>query len=267
MIIGGIEKLTLIDYPGKLAAIIFTQGCNFRCHFCYNPMLVWPHASHLKYASVPVVATGAEAQDLDHEIKLSDLFSFLKKRQGILEGVVISGGEPTLHPDLPEFIKDIRALGYAVKLDSNGTNPEMLEKVIKEGLVDYIAMDIKSSPEKYEKTVGVAVHHVKSSEAGAAKPQFHGVNIENIKKSIKILKESGLPHEFRTTLVPGLHEAVDVLRMGEMIKGCGKWFLQKFKSDTGLVNKAFEGGLAFTDKEMAEMCELGGRYVDLCDLR
>lgn len=241
MIIGGVEKLTLIDFPGKLAAIIFTQGCNFRCQFCYNPLLVMPIGDvKLKYQK-------------DHsEIPMSDLFGFLEGRKGKLDGVVVTGGEPTLHADLPAFLSRIRALGYAIKLDSNGTNPEMLEKVIAEGLVDYIAMDIKAPLEKYAQVVDCAV------------------NTDNIVKSIAIIKNSGLPYEFRTTLVPGLHTVEDIDGMGELISVGGpaaKYYLQFFKSDTPLVNREMELKDRFTTVEMEEMAEKGKKYAGVCEVR
>ena len=240
MIIGGLEKLTLLDYPDHLAAIIFTQGCNFRCHFCYNPMLVLPQ-------------TGKDVE-IEKEkgfspLSTEDLFLFLRERYGRLEGVVITGGEPTIHPDLPEFIKQIKEIGYLVKLDSNGTNPEMLEGLIKAKLIDYIAMDIKAPLLKYEKTVNVKL------------------DWENIKKSVKIIIESGLPYEFRTTVVPGLLEKEDFEEMGQMIKGAKKWYLQIFKSDTDLVNQAYYQKKAYTRKEMAEFVVIGRKYVELCELR
>lgn len=240
MIIGGLEKLTLLDYPDYLAAIIFTQGCNFRCHFCYNPMLVLPQ-------------TGKDVE-IEKEkgfspLSTEDLFLFLRERYGRLEGVVITGGEPTIHPDLPEFIKQIKEIGYLVKLDSNGTNPEMLDELIKAKLVDYIAMDLKAPLLKYEKTVNVKL------------------DWENIKKSVKIIIESGLPYEFRTTVVPGLLEKNDFEEMGQMIKGAKKWYLQTFKSDTDLVNQEYYQKKAYTKKEMAEFVEIGRKYVDLCELR
>ena len=142
MIIGGLEKLTLLDYPDHLAAIIFTSGCNFRCRYCYNPMLVLPDKK------------GGDKNKKDlNSIGNEDLFLFLKERFGKLEGVVITGGEPTLHHDLPDFIKKIKDLGYLVKLDTNGTNPEMLATLIKNKLVDYISMDIKADFNNYEKIV------------------------------------------------------------------------------------------------------------------
>ncbi|MCX6797857.1 MAG: anaerobic ribonucleoside-triphosphate reductase activating protein [Candidatus Falkowbacteria bacterium] len=231
MIIGGLEKLSLLDYPGHLAAVVFTQGCNFRCHFCYNPQLVLPNKE-----KGPILTE-------------SDLFLFLKNRLGKLEGVVITGGEPTLHPDLPQFIKAIKDLGYLIKLDSNGTNPKMLRALIKAKLIDYIAMDIKAPLDKYSDTVGV------------------GVDCDNIKKSVKIIMTSGLPYEFRTTLVPGLIVPTDLKAMGKLIKGASKWYLQKFKSDTDLVDFNFKAGKSFTSQEMKIMAAVGGQFVDRCELR
>jgi len=241
MIIGGLEKLTLLDYPDHLAAIIFTQGCNFRCHFCYNPMLVLPRR-------------GADTKNTKKEkgfslLSTKDLFLFLKSRIGRLEGVVITGGEPTLHADLPSFIKKIKALGYLVKLDTNGTDSVMLERLIKDKLIDYIAMDLKAPWDKYEATVG------------------QKVSCPNLRKSVKIIMMSGLPYEFRTTVVPGLLEAADIEKMGQAIKGADKWYLQKFKSDTALVDAGFEGGQAYTDQEMKALAAQGGKYVKLCALR
>jgi len=240
MIIGGLEKLTLLDYPDHLAAIIFTQGCNFRCHFCYNPMLVLPH-------------TGKDEKNKKEKgfspLSTEDLFLFLKERFGRLEGVVITGGEPTLHPDLPSFIKKIKDMGYLVKLDTNGTNPEMVTELIKEKLIDYIAMDLKAPLEKYEETVNVKLDY------------------NNIKKSVKIISQSGLPYEFRTTVVPGLLVKEDFQEMGKLIKGTAKWYLQNFKSDTDLVDENYKKQKGYTAKEMAEFAAIGREYVDLCEVR
>lgn len=238
MKIGGLEKLSLLDYPDHLAAIIFTSGCNFRCKYCYNPLLVCPNK---------------EADDENKEglglINDKDLFLFLKERYGRLDGVVVSGGEPTLHQDLPEFIKKIKDIGYDVKLDSNGTNPEMLQHLIDSKLVDYIAMDIKSPLKDYEKVVAVKV------------------NFQKLEESVKIIMNSGIPYEFRSTMVPGLVNTEDVIKMGESIKGASKWYFQKFKSNTPLVDPEFGGKNAFTDKEMKEFVEIGKKYADKCDFR
>lgn len=236
MIIGGFEKLTLIDFPGEIAAIIFTQGCNFRCQFCYNPLLVWPlEDSKLKYRK-------------DHSlIEEGDLFAFLESRKGKLDGVVITGGEPTLHPDLPEFIAKIKKLGYKVKLDTNGTNPEMLLAVLKH--LDYIAMDLKAPYNKYEQVTGTKA------------------NLANIKKSVKIIMESGLPYEFRTTVVPGLIKKDDIREMGEILRGADKWYLQFFKSDIDLVSRELEGKDKLAATEMQELAEMAGQYVKHCEIR
>ncbi|NCN21985.1 anaerobic ribonucleoside-triphosphate reductase activating protein [Candidatus Falkowbacteria bacterium] len=238
MIIGGLEKLTLIDYPNHLAAIIFTFGCNFRCHYCYNPMLVLPQ----------------EGKDVKNKEDLSsiaskDLFLFLQERFGRLEGVVITGGEPTLHSDLPDFIRKIKKIGYLVKLDTNGTNPEMLEKLIKAKLVDYLAMDIKSDADHYENAVSAKV------------------DFKKLEKSAKLIMTSGLPYEFRTTMVPGLVDKEIFLAMGSFIKGAKKWYLQNFKSDTNLVDADFKNQKSFSLKEMKEFVRLGRDFVEFCDDR
>lgn len=240
MIIGGLEKLTLLDYPEHLAAIIFTQGCNFRCHFCYNPMLVLPREG------------GDEKNKKEKgfsQLSLKNLFLFLSERFGRLEGVVITGGEPTLHPDLPSFIKKIKKIGYRVKLDTNGTNPFMLAQLIKNKLIDYIAMDIKAPFSKYQSVVGASV------------------DCNNLQKSVKIIMKSGLPYEFRTTVVPGLLLPDDFAAMGESIKGASKWYLQRFKSDTDLVDANYQTQAAYTVKEMASFAAIGRKYTDLCEVR
>ena len=182
-------------------------------------------------------------------LSVKDLFLFLKERFGRLEGVVITGGEPTLHPDLPSFIKEIKDMGYLVKLDTNGTNPLMLLGLIKEKLIDYIAMDIKAPFLKYETVVGAPV------------------DCNNLKKSVKIIMNSKLPYEFRTTVVPGLLVKKDFISMGQAIKGASKWYLQFFKSDTDLVNTQYQKKEAYSSKEMESFVEIGKKYVDICELR
>ncbi len=240
MIIGGLEKLSLLDYPDHLAAIIFTQGCNFRCHFCYNPMLVLPRK-------------GEDEKNKKEKgfspLSSEDLFLFLRERYGRLDGVVITGGEPTLHLDLPAFIKKIKKIGYDVKLDTNGTNPEMLTELIEKKLIDYIAMDLKAPLDKYAETVGVKT------------------SCNNLKKSVKIILKSGLPHEFRTTVVPGLLEKDDFQKMGALIKGADNWYLQAFKSDTELVNPDYRGHKAFSSRQMKEFAVLGAKVAGKCEIR
>jgi pyruvate formate lyase activating enzyme len=174
MIIAGLQKLTLIDYPGKLGATVFLATCNFRCPWCYSSELVLPE----KIKNQP-------------QLSQKELFSFLKERQGLLEGIVICGGEPTLNKDLPDFIKKIKKLGFLIKLDTNGSNPKMLKNLIADNLIDYTAMDIKLAKEKY--------------------PKVLKANIKNIEKSVEILKKSKIESEFRTTVVPEVHTKEDFL--------------------------------------------------------
>ncbi|HKK53992.1 MAG TPA: anaerobic ribonucleoside-triphosphate reductase activating protein [Patescibacteria group bacterium] len=239
MIIAGLEKLSLIDYPNHLSAIVFTQGCNFRCHYCYNPMLVWPKRTD----------NGKYGQEGSPYISEESLLSFLKERQGKLNGVVITGGEPTLHKDLPSFIEKIRKLGYDIKLDTNGTNPNLLKKLIEDKLLDYIAMDFKAPISSYQEVVNVELDFL------------------NIKKSAKIIRESGLDYEFRTTVVPQLIDKAKIEEMGKLLQGSEKWFLQKFKSETDLINDKYRNLRSYNDKEMDELVKVAKKYVNLVKWR
>ncbi|RLC38462.1 anaerobic ribonucleoside-triphosphate reductase activating protein [Candidatus Falkowbacteria bacterium] len=245
MVIGGLQKFSLLDYPEHLSAIIFTQGCNFRCQYCYNPMLVRP----IKPSKFNHISSKEEKTKGHSLIEENDLFVFLKKRLGKLDAVVITGGEPTLHKDLPIFIKKIKKLGFKVKLDTNGTNPKMIKKLIKEKLLDYIAMDLKADFSKYDLITGVQS------------------NLENIKKSIKIIIESGLDYEFRTTVVPKLVELSDIKAMGKTLSGANKWYLQKFQSDKELVNDRFTGMAGCGAGEMEKMKQEALRHVKFCEIR
>lgn len=236
MVIGGLQKLTLQDYPERVAAIIFTQGCNFRCHFCYNPQLVVPNRDG-------AVLKGHSTLDEN------GLFGWLRSRRGKLEAVVISGGEPTIHPDLPEFIARIKKLGYLIKLDTNGTNPQMLRRLLSARLLDYIAMDLKAPLAKYQSVVGVKLA------------------LNKIKESIKIIIASGIGYEFRTTLLPQLHPRADIVKMGELIKGADKWYLQKFRSNVDLVDNEFKNKSAYPDGEMEKLRQLAAPYVKFCGVR
>ena len=190
MKLGGLQKMTLLDFPGKVACTVFTQGCNFRCPFCHNSSLV----------------LSPELPELSQEA----FFAFLRKRQGLLDGVAITGGEPLLHPDMPELLEKIRALGYAVKLDTNGAFPARLEEILKAGLADYVAMDIKNSREKYERTAGV------------------GGILPAVERSVELLMGGSTPFEFRTTLVDELHEPEDFAAIGRWIAGTERYFIQGF---------------------------------------
>lgn len=197
MVIGGYQKLTLIDYPGRIATTVFTVGCSFRCPFCHNPELVLSHNS----------------QSGTHSKIEKEFFEFLEKRKGKLEGVCITGGEPTIQPDIIDFIKKIKKIGYLVKLDSNGSRPDVLRSIISGKLVDFIAMDIKHSTENYKKTSG-----------GKA-------DIERIKLSVDLIMKSNISYEFRTTVVPGIHKEEDFEEISEWIKGAKSYYLQIYREN------------------------------------
>lgn len=195
MVLGGFQKLTLIDYPGKVATTVFTVGCSFRCPFCHNPELV----------------LSRNLQPVTHNLIEKEFFDFLKKRKGKLEGVCITGGEPTIQPDLVDFIKKIKKLGYLVKLDSNGSRPDVLRQIINSKIIDFIAMDIKDSPKKYKKTSG------------------ERADFERIKISVEMIMNSKIPYEFRTTVVPGIHSEKDFNEIASWIKGAKSYYLQVYQ--------------------------------------
>lgn len=194
MKLGGLQKLTLLDFPGKTACTVFTEGCNFRCPFCHNASLVRGKATLFPE---------------------EEFFKFLKKRQVLLDGVCITGGEPTLYKELPEFVARIKELGYAVKLDTNGSDPALLKELASKGLVDYVAMDIKNSRQKYLSTCGVTKDFMPL-----------------INESVEFLLRDTVDYEFRTTVVSPFHEESDFYDIGEWIKGTKRYFLQSF-SDSG----------------------------------
>lgn len=198
MLISGLQKLTLLDYPGKTAAIIFTYGCNFRCPFCHNALLVTE-----------------KMQDIIPE---EEVLAFLSKRKGLLDAVCITGGEPTLQKNLKEFILKVRSMGYAVKLDTNGTTPVLLDELLSEGLLDYVAMDIKNTPEKYSLTAGA------------------DVDLNNIFKSIELIKSKAPDYEFRTTVTRELHCEADILSAAELAGKESKYYLQRFKDSGCLIS-------------------------------
>lgn len=190
-----------------------------------------------------------EVKENHPRINEDDFFVFLESRRGKLDAVVITGGEPTIHHDLPEFVKKIKDLGFLVKLDTNGTNPESVQRLLDLGLIDYIAMDIKSSPARYGDAVGVEV------------------DLDKIRKSITIIKNSNLPYEFRTTVVPGLVEEDDIALMGEMIQGADKWYLQQFKPDTDLIDSAFKDIQPHSSAVLEKMRVIGSGFVGECGVR
>lgn len=234
MIIGGFQRFSLIDYPNKICAIVFTQGCNFRCPYCHNPELVGTKRS------VPA-AGGLEEQEI---------LSFLDKRKGKLDAVTITGGEPLLQSDLDNFLSAVKELGYLVKLDTNGSFPSRLEKTIKSKSVDYIAMDIKTCLDKYEYVIKTKIDKTE------------------ILDSIRLIMDSGLDYEFRTTVVRsyGGFEKGDFLKIGQMIKGCRLYILQRFVP-TKVLDNQFLDMRACSDEEMDSLKEIMEGFVQRCIIR
>lgn len=250
MQIHGLNKTTLLDYPGHVAATVFTGGCNFRCPFCHNAGLV------LEPGRQECIA---EEEALAH----------LKKRKGILTGVCITGGEPTLQKDLADFLGRIKALGYLVKLDTNGYNPKVLQELLRENLLDYVAMDIKASRENYARAAGVP-----------------GLDLTRIQESIDLLQKSGLPYEFRTTVVKGIHSVEEFREIGRWLSGSRAYYLQSFRENENVLavwsgqareeENVTSGSVeavahmeltTFSKQEMEQMAALAGKYIDKVELR
>lgn len=223
MQIAGLTKTTLLDFPGHVAATIFLKGCNFRCSFCHNRSLVIPDTN-------PYIT-----------ISQNEILSFLKKRSSILEGVCITGGEPTINPELPDFIFKIKSLGYKVKLDTNGTNPQMLQQLAKQKLIDYCAMDIKNSPQKYELTANTACF-----------------DLTAIKESVSFLlnfkNTPDFDYEFRTTLTKELHSEEDISQIAEWISGAAAYYLQSYEENDQVIQKGFHA----PDEEALN------KYLEIC---
>ena len=230
MNISGIQKLTLLDYPGKVACTLFTAGCNFRCPFCHNAGLVLP--DRLEEASI--------TED--------EVMSFLKKRAGILDGVAITGGEPLLHKDIGAFLAKVKALGYQIKLDTNGSFPELLMNLVKEGLVDRVAMDIKNAPALYPETVGV-----------------EKLDMDAIARSKDFLLSGTVDYEFRTTVVKGLHTEESLVEAAKWIGGAKEYYLQQFKDSGHVLNIA--GLDAFDEQEMHALAAAVRPWVPAVQVR
>ncbi len=228
MKIFGMEKLSLVDFDGYVSATLFTGACNFKCAFCHNASLV------VDYKQLPPY--GEE-----------EVFSYLKKRFGILEGVCITGGEPTLNHDLPEFCKKIKDIGYRVKVDTNGTNPDMLEQLIKSGLADYFAMDIKNDREAYGAIIGI-----------------DGYDTAKVERSVQLLKDGSVPYEFRTTIILEYHEAENMEKIGKWLVGAQKYFLQKFRPSENCLTQ----GLTEVPVEVAKkFIDILSPYIPTAKLR
>lgn len=234
MFIGGVIHFTLIDFPGRIACIVFTAGCTFRCPFCYNKDLVL-----------------GNVERLDEEA----FFRWLESRRGKIEGVVVTGGEPTIQKDLPDFLERVKSMGFDTKLDTNGANPEMLEKILRQGLLDYVAMDVKApfDAEKFSRITGVR----------------NGVEemMERVAESIGIIMSSGVPYEFRTTVVPTLHGEKEIRGIGEIIRGAKLWALQGFRPEPTLIDPEMRKVKPYPPKAMQRFAEIAKGYVERVELR
>jgi pyruvate formate lyase activating enzyme len=217
MKIGGFQKLSLLDYPDKLSAIIWTIGCDFRCPFCYNKQIVFGEVN---------------------EIPEKEIFDYLKKRKKFLEGIVMTGGEPLLQTDLKDFIAKVKQIGYLIKIDTNGTNPKLLEGLIQEKLVDYVSMDVKAPKEKYEELAGVKV------------------DLNKIEESIEIIKQYAPDYEFRTTLIPTLLEKEDILEIARWLKNSKRFYLQQFEQKAPLISSSMERVEPYPKEYLLETLEL-----------
>ena len=227
-VIGGIQKTSLLDYPDKISAIVFTQGCNFRCGYCHNPQLL-------------------KSENGIYDVDA--FFDFLKKRQGKLDGVIVTGGETTLQPDLKLFIQKIKELGFLVKLDTNGTNPQILKELINEKLVDYIAMDIKAPIEKYQL--------ITNSKIDTSK----------IEESIKIIMSSNIDYEFRTTVLPIQIEIEDFNSIGKLLQGAKRYYIQKFVVQSEILDSSLKEEKNYTDEQLKSIKENILNYVQFVDIR
>jgi len=226
MNIQGFQKMTLLDYPGKVACIVFTGGCNLRCPFCHNGSLV-----------KKPVANGN---------MLAEVMDYLEQRKGIVDGVVITGGEPLLQGDLADFIARVKEKGFLIKLDTNGALPARLKQILATGNIDYVAMDIKSSPEGYAKAAG------------------SDIDIENFRQSVEIIKQSGIDHEFRTTAVKGIHKAEDFIAIAQWIGPEEKYFIQKYVDSGDILS---EGNSGFSAAEYEEILQTVKEIIPKAQLR
>ena len=223
----GLQKMTLLDFPGKVACTVFLGGCDYRCPFCHNFEL----------------ADGSAKPVMDD----AELFAFLEKRRGLLDGVAVTGGEPCLHAALPDLLRRIRDMGYAVKLDTNGAHPDRLEAMLAEGLVDYVAMDIKNSPEKYARTAGL-----------------ERLDLAPVRRSVQLLMTAAPDYEFRTTVVDELHEEADFEAIGAWIAGAKRYFLQAFADRESV---PFANLHAPSAQKLRDCAAVAGRYVPDTRLR
>lgn len=226
---GGFQRLSLLDYPGKVASLLFVRGCNFRCPFCYNPELVRGTA----------------------EVSWEEILGYLRKRKGWLDGVVVTGGEPTLHPGLPEYLRELKAEGLSVKLDTNGSHPELLEELLREGLVDYVAMDVKAPlrEEAYARAAGTVVP------------------LDAIRRSLSLLLSSGVEYELRTTVVPTLLGEEDLLEIAGEIRGARRYYLQQFRRTSSHLDERFSRLPPYPREFLERVREKISGYFGECAVR
>ncbi len=229
MLVSGLQKLTLLDYPGKVACTVFTGGCNFRCPFCHNSALVLP-------------------EQIAHDSSTEQVLSFLKKRVGVLDGVAVTGGEPLLHPDIGDFLREIKAMGYLIKLDTNGSFPDRLISLVEAGLADRVAMDVKNAPALYAKTVGL-----------------EHFDLSGVERSKDFLLSGAVDYEFRTTVVKGLHTEGSLLDAARWIEGAKEYYLQQYK-DSGAILDA-DGLAAFDADEMRALADAVRTVVPTVQVR
>ena len=227
--VAGLQKLTLLDYPGHVACTVFTGGCNFRCPFCHNAPLVLP-------------------ERLGSDTNEEEVLKFLKKRVGVLDGVAVTGGEPLIHKSLPEFLSKIKELGYSIKLDTNGSFPEELKKLVENGLVDRVAMDIKNSPALYADTVGIP-----------------GLDLSAVERTKDYLLSGIVDYEFRTTVVRGIHTKESLLEAAEWIRGAREYYLQQYKDSGDIIDP--DNLSAFSEEEMKDLLEEVEKIVPAAKLR
>lgn len=228
MKLGGFQKTSLLDYPDNISAIIWTVGCDFRCPFCYNKDLVLG-----KVGNIPE----------------EEIFAFLEKRKGIIDGLVITGGEPLMQKDIVQFAEKVKKLGYLIKIDTNGMHPETLKELIDKKLVDYIAMDVKAPKKKYYSLTGVVT------------------DIKKIEKSIEIIKNSKIDYEFKTTFAPGLLGKHDIIEIAKWLKDSKKYYLQQFKNNVPLVSSKFQDVEPYSSDELIETLNAIESYFEICEVR
>ena len=228
MRICGLQKLAMVDYPGKLAATVFTGGCNLRCPFCHNALLV---------------TRLTESPSLSED----EILSFLASRKNLLDGMVLSGGEPLMQPGCTDFLQRVRELGLSIKVDTNGCYPDILGDILSRGLVDYVAMDLKNSREKYAETVGIP-----------------GFDLSPIEESIQILKNSGVDYEFRTTAVQGFHTSDDIRAIGQWVQGAPRYFLQQFVDSGNLISPGLN---PLSEKELQNLAQTAQPWFGQVSIR